>query len=124
MNPPLQALLISNDHAAREGILSGSKTGTVRSGHRDYRPGIVMICYHLEPWVVMADIVTVRHTKLADLTETEWRADGFETFEELVSDLRKFYSDIGPESPVTFVGWANVRGRLVDEFRASIGAGS
>jgi hypothetical protein len=118
---PLYALLISPDKNARRAILMGKKKITIREEHRDYRAGqAVMICCHLEPWAVMADITEVRHTELGKILEQEHRDDGYENRNELLSDLRIFYPDIDWKSPVTVIRWNNVRGKLKDEYDKSL----
>lgn len=115
MKPPLYALLIAPDHGMRTGILYGGKNITIREGHRDYQPGRpVMICCHIEPWAVMADITSVRHTTIAEVTKEEYEADGFHSPEDLLEGLRRFYPSINESSPVTVIKWENVRGWLKD----------
>lgn len=111
---PLYALLIAPDHETRRSILYGGKCISIREGNRDYRPGPVMICCHLEPWAVMADITSVRHCALAEVTEEEYEADGFWSHDELLAGLRQYYPNINLDSPVTVIRWNNVRGWLVD----------
>ncbi len=111
---PLQALLISPDHKTRFDILDGKKTVTVRQGWRKYFVGPVMLCCHIRPWAVMADIVDVRHCFLREVTEEECRGSGFKNLEDLTRGLKKYYPDINPDSVVTVIKWQNVRGLWVD----------
>jgi len=113
MRPPLYALLLSPDPAARRAVEEGRKAITVREGHRDYRPDKpVMLCCHIEPWCLMADITEVRHCRLAQVTDEEIRDDGYADLDAMLADLRRFYPAIGPDSPVTVIRWSNVRGLL------------
>ena len=114
MRHPLQALLIAPNPIVRADIHNGKKAITIREGHRDYREGPVMLCCHLDPWAVQADITEIRHTTLGEITEAEFTDDGYETREQMLEDLRSFYADIDFESPVTVIRWANVRGAWID----------
>lgn len=115
MRHPLQALLIAPEPLMRQAIEEDRKRITLREGHRDYRPGPVMLCCQIEPWCVMADIVEVRHCKLKQVTREEWEADGFDSQEQMLREMRRFYPNLNWGSPVTVVRWENVRGKLVDE---------
>lgn len=114
MKQPFYALFVSPNIKERVDILRGKRKITIREGHRDYRLDLVMICCHLEPWAVMADITDVRHCILGEVTEEEYKADGFNTRDELLNELRRYYPDIDLNSPVTVIRWDNVRGWLVD----------
>jgi len=115
---PLYALLVAPIEEMIVAVLDGTKTITVREGHRDYRPGLpVMLCCHLEGWAVQADIVNVRHCALKEVTEEEWADDGFTSQEDLLTGLQRFYPCLTMDSPVTVIRWKNVRGLLVDEFK-------
>ena len=63
----------------------------------------------------MADIVLVRHRRLRDLREDELVLAGFESAQEAEGRLAEFYRDFTLDSEVTFIQWANVRGRLTEE---------
>ncbi len=114
IKPALQALLIAPDHAMRTHILYGGKTITIREGHRDYKPGPVMICCHIVPWAVLAEITNVRHCTLREVAEEEYQADDFLTQEDLLEGLQKFYPNMILDSPVTVIRWKNVKGFLAD----------
>ena len=114
MKQPLQALLIAPDEGMRAAIINGRKVATVRNGLREYEIGPVMLCCHLVPWAVMADVIEVTHTVLANLTQEQVEADGYDSAELLLASLRKFYPDVQLDSPITFVRWTNVRGALID----------
>ncbi len=115
MKQPLYALLVAPGHKTRTEILYGRKTVSIREGHRDYKAGNpVMLCCHIEPWAVMADITQVSHCTLSEVTEEECRDDGAANKKELLADLKRFYPNITMDSPVTVIRWANVRGWLKD----------
>ena len=113
MKTPLYALLVAPDPQMREDILSGKKAISIREGHRGYQTGTpVMLCCHIEPWAVLADITSVRHCQASDLTAEEIRDYGFRGFEDCVSQMRRFYPNFGPHTLVTVIRWANLRGKL------------
>lgn len=114
MKQPLQALLVANDHGMRTNILYGAKAITIREGHRDYKPGPVMLCCHEVPWAVMADIVSVRHCTLQEVTEEELGDDGFTSHDNMLEGIRNYYSTVTMASPVTVINWTGTRGFLVD----------
>lgn len=114
MKPALPALLISPDVKERLKIMVGKKRITIREGHRDYRPGIVMICCPDVPWIVQATIVDVKHTVLSKVTKEEWEADGYENQEQMLSDLTKYYPAITKESDVTVIKWDKITGKLTE----------
>ncbi len=116
MRQPVVALLVAPDMAMRADIVSGSKNGTIRDGQRDYRVGqTLMLCCHLDPWCVMATVSEVRHCLARQLTAAECRASGHSTRKAMLEDMRRFYPKFGPDSPVTFIAWRDVRGALIDE---------
>lgn len=117
--PPLQAILIAPIPEMRSKVISGQKKITIREGHRDYQIGQVMLCCHLEPWAVMAEIIEVRHCLLDQVTDEELQADGFVDRRGLLCGLRRFYPQLSFGSPVTIIRWNNVSGALVDHFNAN-----
>ena len=111
---PLYALLVSPDQNMRDNIVSGKKKITIREGYRDYKSGPVMLCCHLDPWVVMADITSVKYCNVSEVTTEELKADGFTSKRNLLEGLRNFYPSLNWDSPVTVIRWDNVRGALID----------
>jgi len=117
MKKPLAALLISPDKKMRTKIVNEEKKITIRAGYRDYQEGPIILCCHLEPWAVFATIIKVRRCLLKNVTEAEYRADGFATQREMLAGLRKYYPKMTLNSPVTVIYWDNVQGKLVDSYR-------
>ena len=118
MKSPLVALLFAPDEKMWTCIISGAKQITIREGRRDYQVGQpAMLCRHLCNHVVMADIVSVRHCLLRNVTKKEYKADGFKSRSELLQGLRRFYPNLKMDSPVTVIGWKNARGVLVDNHK-------
>lgn len=115
---PLTALLIAPDKEIRNRILSGDKKITIREGHRDYQPGLVMICCPIEPFCVQAEITDVRHCRLNEVTEREYAADGYESQKDMRNNLRKYYPEMDYNSLVTIIKWDNIIGTAVDEYRS------
>lgn len=114
MKQGLQGLLIAPDRKMRDAIHRGIKAITIREGHRDHKPGPALIACHIEPWAVMADITSVRHCTLREVTKEEYKADGFNSKVELLNGMRKFYPNMNLDSPVTVIRWTNVHGYWVD----------
>ncbi len=114
MKQPLTALLIAPDEGMRHRIETGTKTITIREGHRDYRGGPVMLSCHLVPWAVQADITDVRHCTLREVTREEWEDDGFVSQEDLLAQMRRYYKNLTLDSDVTVIRWTAARGALVD----------
>lgn len=113
MKQPLYAILIAPIKEMRARVLDGRKKITIREGHRDYKRGKVMLCCHLEPWAVSAEITGVRHTTLREVTEAEYEADDFMSCEDMLAGMRRFYPNMTLDSPVTVIWWDNVEGKLV-----------
>jgi len=111
---PLQALLIAPEDDMRRRILTGEKRITIREGARDYVPGRAMICCHLVTWCVQVNIVLVRHCALDQVTVEEYEADGFESVDDMLTGLRRFYPRMTPSSTVTVIHWDGEEGRLVE----------
>ena len=113
MKQPLYALLVAPDHRMRTDILYGGKSISIREGHRDYKPGHpVMLCCHIVPWAVMADITSVQHCTLREVTKEDYQAEGFHTQKDLLNGLKRFYPAMTLDSPVTVICWTNVKGFL------------
>jgi hypothetical protein len=115
MKRALQAILIAPNSKMRLDILQELKQVTIREGHRDYTCGPAMICCHIDPWAVMVDITSVRHTVLNDLEKDELKEDGFTDHQHALESLKSFYPNLTEDSEVTVVRWDNVRGFLVDQ---------
>ena len=114
MQPALMALLYAPDIGLWSDVVSGKVTATVREGHRDYRPGPVMLCCHLASACVMAEIAEVVHTTLGQVPDMKRRRSGYATETAMIDGLRRFYPLIGALSPVTVITYAKVSGTLVD----------
>jgi len=125
LRKPLQAILISPDKKERQMILSGEKTVSVRYGHRDYEIGPVMLCCHIEPWTVKAEITNVKHITVSQVPSEDALASGMKSgsLSEILLDLRKYYPSITFSSPVTVVRWNNLEGKLAEKAKKSKRAG-
>ncbi len=117
LKQPLYALLVSPNDEERKSIIDGKVTATVREDWRDYQPGPVMLCCHIKPWAVMADIMLIRHCELWGVTKDEFLASGFKTRPEFIRKLKARYPEIKPNSLVTVIKWNRVRGFLVKKTR-------
>jgi len=109
---PLQALLLAPDNAAWLATVEGRKPVTIRQGHRDYRPGLVMICCDIANRAVKATITKVRHVTVRQVTADECRLDGFTGRADMLAGLRRFYPDMTLDSPVTVIHYQDVQGSL------------
>ena len=104
MKRPLQAILIAGEEG-KDNVLNGVQRLTIREGDRDYQKGNVLIGCHILNWATMKNITSVRHTKLSWVKEEEYEADGYESKEEMLENLKKFYPNLTEESEVTVVRW-------------------
>jgi ASCH domain len=80
----------------------GTKTTTIRAGHRHYQPGPAVLRFGSD---IRRDaaIVRTRLTTLDELTIHDARSDGYATTDELVAVLRRYYPDLADRAPVTVV---------------------
>ncbi|HOX96215.1 MAG TPA: hypothetical protein PLI45_02445 [Candidatus Woesebacteria bacterium] len=108
MKQALQALLIAPNPVDRMAIMTGKKKITIREGHRDYHPGPLMICCHIQPWTVLTSITEARLTILAAVSAEEFQADGYDSLEKAVEDLKTYYPNITIYSPVTVIKWGDL----------------
>ena len=112
---PLVALLLSPDQTMWEDAATGRKKITIREGHRDYIPGEkVMLCCEIRSDAMAADITSVRHCTVGEVTPEEYHADKYASPEHMLSDLGQYYPNLTMDSPVTVIRWDNVRGTLVN----------
>lgn len=110
LKPVPQALALGTFQMCRD-ALDSVKQISVRTGHRDFTPGGTLVLYNEQHGMAAtATITMVRHCALGDITEQEWRDDGFESQDELMSTLRGFYGDsITLESDATVVRWNDIK---------------
>jgi hypothetical protein len=104
MNRALRGLIIDGTQMMLDTI-SGKKLITIREGHRDYTNGPVLIAASNYSWVLMKQIVNVRHTTIDELTIQELNDDGFYTKQEAIDCLKQWYPNIGLNSAVTVIRW-------------------
>ncbi|GEM_PF-2568964 len=111
---------------ARDMILAGTKTATIRVGDRMCSVGDELVLYcHIVPWVVMADVVSVRRCKLDEVTAQEFADAGHDgptsvsAAKQFIAHLKPYYPEICPDFIVTVIRFTNVRGALVDEYKAT-----
>ncbi len=112
---PLYALLIAPDAKVRKAVLKGSTNTSIREGHREYpRDGKIMLCWHLDPWTVMADITRTVHVPLCRVSAEEWQAAGYQSQADLLHGMRRFYPKMILNSQVTIISWNNLSGTLFE----------
>lgn len=114
MKRALQALLIAPGLTERTAIENGGRQVTIREGERDYTLGPVMLCCHIEPWAVMADITQVYSRPLNEVIRTDILDDGYKDYRDALEQLQHFYPNLTLSSPVTVVRWENVKGKLTE----------
>lgn len=106
MKRPLVALLLAPDSRMWADVMLGDKQITIREGHRDYQAGEpLMLCCHILDRAVRTEVMAVRHCTLGDVSRAEYLADGFSTWPELLTGLRRFYPNMDENSPVTVIRW-------------------
>lgn len=108
----------------REMILAGQKTATIRVGCRKCPKDAELVLYcHIQPWVVMADVVSVRRCTLSEVTPQEFKDEGYDdpatAMNQYITNLKPYHPEVGPDSLVTVIRFTNVRGKLVDEYKAA-----
>ena len=105
MKKPLQAILIAGEQM-RDDTLSGKKKITIREGHRDYEKGPVLLGCHILNWAKMAEITSVKHTILRDISEKDLIDDfGSPSHFMASKTLSQWYPNINLDSAVTVVRW-------------------
>lgn len=103
MKPPLQSLLLASDLI--KNVESGVKKITIRNSHKDYRPGMVIICNPEDSWCVKRNITEVRHTTAGEVSQQDIEDDGFKNQDDMIQCLSKYYPDINLDSQVTVIRW-------------------
>lgn len=116
MKPLLQSLQISGGSEERLRILTSQQTVDIRLHKRKgiVAKGELLLFDHHTPFIAMVDIVYFRYCRLGDVTSEEYQADGYNTQEELLADLQRYYPTVTLDSVVTVIKYANVRGYWVD----------
>ena len=104
MIKPLQAILMSGE-LARDEVIQGHKTSTIRMGWRDYETGFIMIGCPTLGWCIGARIVEVSHYFLKEIPMRDLQKSGYKDLDEALNDLKRLYTDVTPLSQVTFVQW-------------------
>ena len=112
MKRPVQALEIADNPEILLSIMLKKKQISVREGLRDYVPGKLIIYTFKDSCIsIQVDITNVRHTTLAEITPEEMLADGYNSTEEMLNDLKShYYPDITLDSPMTVISWNNIQG--------------
>jgi hypothetical protein len=104
MKRALQAILIAGTKI-KENVLYIKKKITIREGHRDYTKGPVLIGCHLLNWIVVREIIEVRHTTVGQVINEECMDDSFGASLNLLVGLQKYYPNLTMDSPVTVIRW-------------------
>ena len=88
---------------------SGDKKITIREGHRDYTEGSILIGCDILNWACMANITSVKHCLLHEVTDNELKDDGFYDLEDAAKGLSEYYPNINIYSPVTVIRWELIK---------------
>ena len=112
------ALALGTERMCRDASI-GVKQISVRTGHRGFVEGNLLVLYNEEyGYVATATIDSVRHCILSEVTEEECHNDGFVDQNALLLGLREFYGDsITLNSDVTVLSWGDVQGPQADKYR-------
>src|ERR1700691_3657004 len=82
-------------------VRNGTKTTTIRRGHRKFPLGATTIKSSTGDEPVF--VTDVRHVRLSDITHEDAKADGFESLADLRDALTSFYSGLRYDEPMTIV---------------------
>lgn len=88
-------------------VLDGTKTVTIREGHRPITLGPLVFVSPTNPTDTTAHVYVqhVRHITIAELSQRECLADGVNNPEEMVTLMETFYPGIAIDSKITVVGF-------------------
>jgi len=98
---PIQCLLLSE--SLIDLAMNGEKRITIKEGHRDFRPGKVILACPDVNWCKEMQIFGVRHTTLNEVTAKEYTEDGFISRTDMFEGIKAFYPDLDLTSPVTVI---------------------
>jgi len=107
---PTQILKLADDLIPD--LLSELKVVTIRTGYRDIKPGPLTFKSVSGKDIVPVIVISVTYKLLRDLTEAEYKADGFASFEDVLPCMRTFYPTITLDSPVTVITYRLVKASL------------
>lgn len=108
MDRALQAILIAGEKGMTK-VINGDIKATIRVGERDYTNGPVMIGCHILNWARLFNITEIIHAKLIDLTSREIYVSGYDSYEDMFTNLKKFYPEVTHNTKVTFVRWETIK---------------
>lgn len=114
---PIQAILMSNSYEQWDNIVNGNKEITIRTGYRDYVPGLLMIVNPEINMCVKATLTDVKYYLAKDVPKKDCIADGFSDLEDMITGMRQYYPEFNPDSEVTVIKWKDVQGKMVDTVR-------
>ena len=84
-------------------LLLGEKHSTIRVGKRDIVPGPILFESAEVGRMTNSVVEDVYTKKVGDLHIMEARDEGYETVDQLVQVLRRFYPDLTDETDITVV---------------------
>ena len=86
-------------------IRAGDKNSTIRKGRRDVRVGDSFILTDGLDNQVVVNVTDVEIKYFGELTKFDARRDGFCSLHELFETLMDIYPKLGPQDPVTIIGF-------------------
>ncbi len=92
-------------------VLGGRKTSTIRRGSRRYSPGKAIL--RVENSDISVWIEHLRYCTVDELTEEDAKRDGFDSLDDLLYALRRFYPDLIAEETMSII-YFSLEGDLHD----------
>jgi hypothetical protein len=86
-------------------ILKGEITSVILYDLTNYTKGPVLIGHIEKDWVVVREIISVRHTYFREVTVGEYMGSGFVDSQEMYKGLKNLYPNTTWNSLVTVVKW-------------------
>jgi hypothetical protein len=91
------------------GIANGTKKSTLRNKHVTYvavGEWVRLIC-STSKTTFKALVTVVRHTTWGEITEEEYKADGFSSQAQMMQTMQTYYPGITLTDPATVIRWDN-----------------
>jgi len=97
-----QKLLLADD--LFEPIIDGLKTLTIRKGRRDIALGdLIFEATNNPDKQLIVNVTTVSYCLAKNVDDETVRLDGFESTEQMIKEMKRFYPDITTETELTLV---------------------
>jgi hypothetical protein len=84
----------------------GKKTGTSRKGRRDIQLApLKLVATNGTEASLVVGVKSVTHTRLRDIPDEIVKSEGYESLEDLIETLKKFYPDCQLDDEFTLIEW-------------------